>query len=82
MRWKVLPLKLNILCSMPKVVAMRHLTQIYDEPFNFEMVLREYRKFAGRKSSFQSFPRPVVMKAFENLQVSHLSIFTDAVKVS
>jgi len=50
------------------VVAMRHLTQIYDEPFNFEMVMREYGKFASRKSSFQSFTRPVVMKAFENLQ--------------
>ncbi|KAF0312121.1 Origin recognition complex subunit 4 [Amphibalanus amphitrite] len=50
------------------VVAMRHLTQVYDEPFNFEMVLREYGKFAGRKSTFQSFTRPVVMKAYENLQ--------------
>ena len=49
---------------------MRHLTQVYDEPFNFEMVLREYGKFAGRKSTFQSFTRPVVMKAYENLQVS------------
>ncbi|XP_037079192.1 origin recognition complex subunit 4-like, partial [Pollicipes pollicipes] len=54
------------------VVAMRHMTQVYDEPFNFEMVVREYGKFASRRSVFQSFTRPVLRKAYENLQCLEL----------
>ncbi|KAK8392638.1 hypothetical protein O3P69_014814 [Scylla paramamosain] len=49
------------------VVAMKHLAEVYDgEPFNFEMVYREYLKFS-LKSSMQSFEKPVVFKAFDQL---------------
>lgn len=55
------------------VVAMKHLTTVYEgEPFNFEMVLREYMKFSQRKSTMQSFERPVVFKAFDQLQCLEL----------
>jgi len=55
------------------VVAMKHLTTVYEgEPFNFEMVLREYRKFSQRKSTMQSFDRPVVFKSFDQLQCLEL----------
>jgi origin recognition complex subunit 4 len=50
------------------VIAMKHVRQIYDdEPFNFEMVFKEYQKFVRRKSSVQSYEKPVVLKAFEHL---------------
>ncbi|XP_045106993.1 origin recognition complex subunit 4-like isoform X2 [Portunus trituberculatus] len=49
------------------VIAMKHLAEVYDgEPFNFEMVYREYCKFS-LKSSMQSFEKPVVFKAFDQL---------------
>lgn len=49
------------------VVAMKRLAEVYDgEPYNFEMVYREYLKFS-LKSSMQSFDRPVVFKAFDQL---------------
>lgn len=55
------------------VVAMKHLTTVYEgEPFNFEMVLREYMKFTQRKSTLQSFDRPVVFKAYDQLQCLEL----------
>lgn len=54
------------------VISMRHLSQIYDETFNFEMVCREFGKFAAKNSTFASFPRAVLMKAFENLQTLEL----------
>lgn len=48
---------------------MKRLAEVYDgEPFNFEMVYREYLKFS-LKSSMQSFERPVVFKAFDQLMV-------------
>ncbi|XP_037572738.1 origin recognition complex subunit 4-like [Dermacentor silvarum] len=50
------------------VVAMVHLTKIYDgEPFNFEMVYKEFFKFATGKSSLET-SKPVVMKAFQQLE--------------
>ncbi|XP_033724735.1 origin recognition complex subunit 4-like [Pecten maximus] len=50
------------------IIAMKHLTEIYDgEPFNFEMVYSEYRKFAQRRSSMQVYEKAVVLKAFEHL---------------
>lgn len=55
------------------VVAMKHLTTIYEgEPFNFEMVFHEYLKFCQRRSSMQSFERPVVFKAFDQLKCLEL----------
>lgn len=54
---------------MLQVVAMKHLSEVYEgEPVNFEMVYREYIKFS-LKSSMQSFERPVVFKAFDQLMV-------------
>ncbi|KAL9966080.1 hypothetical protein ACROYT_G024094 [Oculina patagonica] len=51
------------------IIAMKHLITIYDgEPFNFEMVYKEYQKFAQKKGfTVQSFEKPVVLKAFEHL---------------
>ncbi|XP_068216031.1 origin recognition complex subunit 4 [Palaemon carinicauda] len=51
------------------VVAMKHLTTVYEgEPFNFEMVFREYMKFCHSKSSMQSYERPVIFKAYDQLK--------------
>ncbi|XP_054926720.1 origin recognition complex subunit 4 isoform X1 [Dermacentor andersoni] len=50
------------------VVAMVYLTKLYDgEPFNFEMVYKEFLKFATGKSSLET-SKPVVMKAFQQLE--------------
>ncbi|XP_063615546.1 origin recognition complex subunit 4-like [Penaeus indicus] len=55
------------------IIAMKHLTVIYEgEPFNFEMVFHEYLKFSQRKSTMQSFERPVVFKAFDQLKCLEL----------
>uniref|UniRef100_A0A6Q2Z3R2 Origin recognition complex subunit 4 n=1 Tax=Esox lucius TaxID=8010 RepID=A0A6Q2Z3R2_ESOLU len=52
------------------IIAMKHLSDIYEgEPFNFQMVHNEFKKFLQRKSqSIYNFDKPVVMKAFEHLQ--------------
>ncbi|XP_028836620.1 origin recognition complex subunit 4 [Denticeps clupeoides] len=52
------------------IIAMKHLNEIYEgEPFNFQMVYNEFKKFISRKSrSIHNFEKPVVMKAFEHLQ--------------
>lgn len=52
------------------IIAMKHLNDIYDgEPFNFQMVHNEFKKFLQRKShSIHNFDKPVVLKAFEHLQ--------------
>ncbi|XP_006636292.2 origin recognition complex subunit 4 isoform X1 [Lepisosteus oculatus] len=51
------------------IIAMKHLSDIYDgEPYNFQMVHNEFKKFLQRKShSIHNFEKPVVMKAFEHL---------------
>ncbi|KAG7161639.1 Origin recognition complex subunit 4-like 1 [Homarus americanus] len=55
------------------IIAMKHLTTIYEgEPFNFEMVFHEYRKFSRQRSTMQSFERPVVFKAFDQLKCLEL----------
>ncbi|XP_045605144.1 origin recognition complex subunit 4 isoform X1 [Procambarus clarkii] len=60
------------------IVAMKHLTTIYEgEPFNFEMVFHEYLKFSQRRSSMQSFERPVVFKAFDQLKCLELVRLVD-----
>lgn len=48
---------------------MKHETEIYDEPFNFEAILNRYVKFANQMSSIHSVQRPVIMKAFEHIKV-------------
>lgn len=50
------------------IIAMHHLTNIYTEPFNFQMVYNEYVKFAKRRSHIlQNYSKQVVMKAYEHL---------------
>lgn len=51
------------------VIAMLHLTQIYDgEPFSFEMVFKEYQNFMNSQSAMRSVNRPVLMKAMQHLE--------------
>ncbi|XP_063067807.1 origin recognition complex subunit 4 isoform X2 [Engraulis encrasicolus] len=52
------------------IIAMKHLNDVYEgEPFNFQMVHNEFKKFISRKShSIHNFEKPVVIKAFEHLQ--------------
>ncbi|CAG2231925.1 ORC4 [Mytilus edulis] len=60
------------------IIAMKHLTDIYDgEPFNFEMVYSEYAKFAQKRSSMQMYEKAVVLKAFEHLLALELVKSTD-----
>uniref|UniRef100_A0A4W4F995 Origin recognition complex subunit 4 n=1 Tax=Electrophorus electricus TaxID=8005 RepID=A0A4W4F995_ELEEL len=51
------------------IIAMKHLNDTYEgEPFNFQMVHNEFKKFIQRKShSIHNFEQPVVLKAFEHL---------------
>lgn len=60
---------LNVL-ELCLVIAMKHHIEIYDDAFNFEMILTRYTKFANSSSNIQPVPRPVVLKAFEHLQVN------------
>ena len=52
------------------LISMKHHCEIYDnQPMNFEMVYNRYLKFANSNSNVQTAERPVVMKAFEQIQV-------------
>lgn len=52
------------------LIAMKHHCEIYDyNPFNFEMILTRYNKFANSNTLTNLVPRPVVMKAFEHIVV-------------
>lgn len=54
---------------------MKHHYEIYDnQPMNFEMVFNRYLKFANANSNIQTVERPVVMKAFEQIQVSEKNL--------
>lgn len=65
--------KISILCDLSVmelclVVAMKHHCEIYDrDPFNFEMILTRFNKFAASTSTFQNISRDVVQKAFERI---------------
>jgi origin recognition complex subunit 4 len=53
------------------LIAIKHHCEIYDnDPFNFEMILTRYNKFAYKSSSMQNLNREVVLKGFENLKVT------------
>uniref|UniRef100_A0A182Q574 Origin recognition complex subunit 4 n=1 Tax=Anopheles farauti TaxID=69004 RepID=A0A182Q574_9DIPT len=55
--------------EMCLVIAMKHHSEIYDrDPFNFEMILTRFGKWANSSSSMQGIERPVVLKAFEHLK--------------
>lgn len=52
------------------LIAIKHHCEIYDnDPFNFEIILTRYNKFAYKSSTMQNIDREVVLKAFENLKV-------------
>lgn len=54
-----------------QVITMSHQMELYDEePFNFEMILNRYLKFAKNSMSVKLIERPVILKAFERIQVS------------
>lgn len=53
------------------IVAMKHHRDIYDlNNMNFEMIYTRYVKFVNKHLSSQNVQRPVVMKAFEHIEVS------------
>lgn len=55
------------------LIAIKHHCEIYDnDPFNFEMILTRYNKFAYKSSTMQNIDREVVLKGFENLKVCKL----------
>lgn len=63
----LLDLSILEICLM---IAIKHHSEIYNnEKMNFEMVYTRYVKFANSNSSISIVQRPVVMKAFEHLQV-------------
>lgn len=49
---------------------MSHQYEIFDgDPFNFEMIVGRYLKFASQNSAIQVTQRPVILKAFERIKV-------------
>lgn len=60
------------------LIAIKHHCEIYDnDPFNFEMILTRYNKFAYKSSAMQNIDRDVVLKGFENLKVSFFKVTRD-----
>lgn len=66
--------KINLLCGLSVLeqcllVAMKHHSEIYDrDPFNFEMVLTRYNKFANSSTTMQGIDRSVILKAYEHIK--------------
>lgn len=51
------------------LVSMKHHCDIYDnDPFNFEMILTRFNKFALKSTTMQNTERDMVLKRFENLK--------------
>ena len=51
------------------LVAIKHHCDIYDnDPFNFEMILTRFNKFAIKSSTIQNIDREMALKRFENLK--------------
>lgn len=62
-------LDLSVL-EMCLLIAMKHHYDIYDnQVMNFEMIFARYLKFVCSNSNVQNVQRPVLMKAFEHIQV-------------
>lgn len=54
---------------------MSHQMELYDEePFNFEMILNRYLKFVKQSNSVKLSERPVILKAYERIQVRTMSV--------
>lgn len=55
--------------EMCLLISIKHHCEIYDsDPFNFEIILARYLKFANKSSTMQGLDREVVLKGFENLK--------------
>lgn len=53
------------------IISIKHHCEIYDrDPFNFEIILTRFNKFAITTRTFQNLSRDVIMKAFERIQVT------------
>lgn len=51
------------------LIAIKHHCNIYDnDPFNFEMILTRFNKFAMNSSTMQNIDREMALKRFENLR--------------
>lgn len=51
------------------LISIKHHCDIYDnDPFNFEIILTRYNKFAMRSTSMQNIDREIILKRFENLK--------------
>lgn len=68
--------KIEMLCGLSVlelclIIAMKHHCEIYDrDPFNYEMILTRYTKFANSSTTMQNIEKGVVMKAFEHIKVN------------
>lgn len=66
--------KINLLCGLSVLeqcllIAMKHHSEIFDrDPFNFEMILTRYNKFANSSTTMQGIDRSVVLKAYEHVK--------------
>lgn len=66
--------KINLLCGLSVLeqcllIAMKHHSDIYDrDPFNFEMILTRYNKFANSSTTMQGIDRSVILKAYEHIK--------------
>jgi origin recognition complex subunit 4 len=55
------------------LVAMKHHCDIYDnDPFNFEIILTRFKKFALKSTTMQNTEREIVLKRFENLKYNEI----------
>lgn len=62
---------------------MSHQMELYDEePFNFEMILNRYLKFVKQSNSVKLSERPVILKAYERIQVRTMSVLYSIVVMS
>lgn len=68
--------KIEMLCGLSVlelclIIAMKHHCEIYDrDPFNYEMILTRYQKFANSSTTMQNIEKGVIMKAFEHIKVN------------
>lgn len=66
--------KINLLRGLSALeqcllIAMKHHSEIYDrDPFNFEMILTRYNKFANSSTTMQGIDRSVILKAYEHIK--------------
>lgn len=68
--------KIEMLCGLSVlelclIIAMKHHCEIYDrDPFNYEMILTRYQKFANSSTTMQNIEKGVIMKAFGHIKVN------------